>query len=116
MDVAHSRGARVSRSPARSPAYLSFVRQQPCWFCSSTEAVHAHHHGRKRGGGGMGIKTCDLQAVPLCARHHDEWHRTGKIAPYDLVTTPGELWEAVASTLRKAVLSGQFSGVETLAV
>jgi hypothetical protein len=62
----------------------------------------------------MGIKTCDLQAVPLCPRHHAEWHQSSKVAPYDHEGTLRELWEAVATTLRAAILSGQFTAEEAI--
>jgi hypothetical protein len=92
----------MKTSPARVPRYLAFVRTQPCWFCSSTEGIHAHHHGRT--GGGMGIKGCDLHAVPLCSAHHREWHQKGRVDPFDKRSTILELWRASAECLRRYIL------------
>jgi len=93
-------------SPLRSTRYLEFVRSQPCWTCGATGDVHAHHHGRREGGGGTGIKTCDLHTVPLCARCHQQWHQRGQIRELSRERTVAELWRAVAVLLRRAYLEG----------
>ena len=64
------------RGPERDPAYLEFVRTQPCaarsaavgWECRGP--IHAHHAGAR----GLGQKCPDREAIPLCSRHHQEWH------------------------------------------
>jgi hypothetical protein len=71
--------------PMRDAAYLAFVREQPCCvgrdgatksWCDGP--VVAHHHGPR----GMGQKTDDYRCVPLCDRHHREFHDTGTIGDW----------------------------------
>jgi hypothetical protein len=75
---------RLSR-PGSDPAYLAWVRTQPCvldtnhhsvihpWdgFCACEGRTHAHHAGRKPG---VAMKADDSTAIPLCDRHHRQWH------------------------------------------
>lgn len=64
------------RSPDRNPAFLEYVRQQPCDFCGTGMGVEAHHYGKH----GMATKCSDYEAVPLCHDHHVEgWHRHGTL-------------------------------------
>ena len=61
--------------PTKLPAYLQWIRTQPCVICGS-EIVEAHHeigHGKGR----MGGKHSDLTAFPLCPTHHQELHNHG---------------------------------------
>jgi hypothetical protein len=60
----------------------------------------AHHHGRRQGGGGTGIKGCDLLTVPLCNAHHQEWHQRAQVGNLSHVETEREMWKAIAVTLR----------------
>jgi len=48
----------------------------------------------------MGIKPCDLLAAPLCKDHHREIHDKGFVGSYTVLETAGELWKAIALTLR----------------
>jgi hypothetical protein len=59
----------------RSYPYLAFVRLERCCApgCSNM-ADHAHHFGRRHGGGGIGVKPHDSFVVPLCERCHAEAH------------------------------------------
>ena len=60
----------------RSERYLKHIRQFPCLICGKV-GVHAHqlrHADHK----GWGLKNGDQWAVPLCAEHHMDCHRTGK--------------------------------------
>lgn len=66
-------------SPARSPAYLAFVRQLSCAICGSLPPNDPHHVGKH----GMGQKTDDYRTVPICRRCHDEAHN-GRIDKRDL--------------------------------
>lgn len=61
----------------RSPRYLAFVRDEECCICAAPPPSDPHHIGPR----GMGQKTDDTRAVPLCRRHHDEYHATGRILP-----------------------------------
>ena len=76
---------RPRRSPDRSPEYLAWIRMLPCAVCSrmrdgSTviEAAHTNALGPR----GLGQKTTDFSAIPLCAAHHredlDSYHILGE--------------------------------------
>lgn len=60
---------RLTRpGPGRDETYLEWVRLQPCilmQFVQCFGRTHAHHAGPKR---------MDRTAIPLCQRHHDDWH------------------------------------------
>lgn len=54
--------------PGRDEAYLVWVRSLPCCLRRNGDClgiVHAHHAGPKR---------MDRTAIPLCKRHHGDWH------------------------------------------
>lgn len=59
---------RLAR-PDADPAYLAWVRTQPC--CLRSDAcegpIEAHHAGKNPG---VAMKAPDATAVPLCRRHH----------------------------------------------
>src|SRR5689334_23277870 len=63
--------------PQRNPRYLAWIRTQPCCVCGSTRGIEASHTGPH----GLGRKSSDSSAIPLCARHHrtgvDSYHRLG---------------------------------------
>jgi hypothetical protein len=63
--------------PVRNPAYLKWIRTLPCAVCRATRGVEAAHTGPH----GLGQKSSDLSAIPLCARHHrtapDSYHKLG---------------------------------------
>jgi hypothetical protein len=63
--------------PARNPRYLAWIRTQPCCVCGSKKAIEASHTGPH----GLGQKSPDTSAIPLCATHHrtgdDSYHRLG---------------------------------------
>ena len=63
--------------PVRNPKYLAWIRTQPCLVCGSIRWIEAAHTGPH----GLGQKSPDTSAVPLCAKHHrtgnDSYHRLG---------------------------------------
>ena len=63
--------------PVRNPGYLRWIRSLPCAVCRTTYAVEAAHTGPH----GLGQKSSDLSAIPLCGKHHrtgdDSYHRLG---------------------------------------
>ncbi len=76
---------RPRRGPDRSPEYLAWIRTLGCAVCSRVnggvtviEAAHTNALGPK----GMGQKTSDFSAIPLCSGHHreypDSYHRLGE--------------------------------------
>jgi hypothetical protein len=77
--------SRPRRGPDRSSDYLAWIRTLGCVVCSRVsgesiliEAAHTNALGAK----GMGQKTSDFSAIPLCAWHHREarnsYHRLGE--------------------------------------
>ena len=64
--------------PQRNPRYLAWIRTQPCCVCGSTQRIEASHTGPH----GIGQKSPDTSAIPLCAKHHrtgaDSYHRLGQ--------------------------------------
>lgn len=96
--------------PVRSKKYMVHVREQGCCCASFARArcdgpMRAHHHGR-RGGGGMSLKTSDLHTVPVCRAHHDEFHRTGEVYPFDAAATELLFSEAMVDALASALQLG----------
>jgi hypothetical protein len=63
--------------PVRNPGYLRWIRSLSCSVCRTTRSVEAAHTGPH----GLGQKSSDLSAIPLCARHHrtgdDSYHKLG---------------------------------------
>lgn len=80
----------------KSKEYLSYIHTLPCIICGATP-VQAHHLLRtpdeideeeacflipKKHGRGMGRKSGDEWAIPLCPRHHAELHANGDETRY----------------------------------
>jgi hypothetical protein len=63
--------------PARDPAYLEFVRGQPCAVCLQPGPCEAHHIPRL-GHGAMGMKADDYRTAPLCSPCHAKAHTKGR--------------------------------------
>lgn len=61
----------------RAPAYLEWIRNQPCAW-DGTCGVEASHHP-EQGHGRMGTKTDDLRALPLSSETHHQFHQEGTI-------------------------------------
>ena len=63
--------------PPRSSPYLAWIRTLPCIVCGSTRGIEASHTGPH----GLGQKSSDYSAVPLCIKHHrtgrDSYHKLG---------------------------------------
>src|SRR5450755_2947081 len=71
------RGDSRIMKPPRSSLYLAWVRTLPCVVCGETRGIEASHTGPH----GLGQKSSDYSAIPLCAKHHrtgaDSYHRLG---------------------------------------
>lgn len=50
--------------------WLRFVRSLPCCICAAPPPSHPHHST----GAGMGMKARDRETMPLCFRHHRDFH------------------------------------------
>jgi hypothetical protein len=63
--------------PERNPRYLAWIRTQPCVVCGARRGIEAAHTGPR----GLGQKSPDTSAIPLCLRHHrtggESYHRLG---------------------------------------
>lgn len=55
--------------PERNPAYLRFVKRFPCAGCGRTWTVDPCHTGPH----GIGQKSSDKSAIPLCRNCHDRF-------------------------------------------
>jgi len=65
--------------------YIEWVRGLPCIVClilmptmNTSNIISDPHHVNKQGHGTMAGKTDDNRCVPLCHRHHVEYHNIGK--------------------------------------
>ncbi|NWC66025.1 DUF968 domain-containing protein [Cedecea sp. P7760] len=65
--------SRPKRIRWENPGYLKWVKTQPCEGCGSS--ADDPHHLIGHGQGGMGTKSHDSFAIPLCRKCHDELHR-----------------------------------------
>lgn len=65
--------ARPKRRRWEKPAFLRWVKAQPCACCSLP--ADDPHHLIGYGQGGMGTKAHDAFTIPLCRKHHDELHK-----------------------------------------
>lgn len=70
--------SQPKQTAPRDPAYLDWIRTQPCTACGASP-VHAHHHPAA-GHSSVGLKTSDYRTVPLCPVCHDRVHRIGKLS------------------------------------
>ena len=63
--------------PSRNSRYLAWIRTLPCVVCGSRKGIEAAHTGPH----GLGQKSPDSSAIPLCYKHHrtanDSYHRLG---------------------------------------
>jgi hypothetical protein len=66
-----------SVKPVRNPKYLAWIRTHPCVVCGASRGIEASHTGPH----GLGQKSPDSSAIPLCAKHHrtgnDSYHKLG---------------------------------------
>lgn len=84
----------------RSRNHLSRVRGRPCCICGAPAPSDPHHFA---GAAGTALKCSDYLTVPLCRKHHDEFHSKGSIAGNKAVTM-ATFWRWCAMELN-AILS-----------
>lgn len=92
--------------PWRDPAYLAWIKQQPCvisgQFASGRMPVDAHHligHGYS----GVGTKAPDFLAFPLSREAHENLHHYGWER---WEAQHGSQWRFVGQTLQRAFYDG----------
>ena len=101
----------MRRSPERNPKYLAWIRTQSCVVCGASRGIEASHTGPH----GLGQKSPDSSAIPLCSKHHriskDSYHRLG---PRKFAQVHGlDIPEIVRRLSRKPVIrveGGRFVG------
>ena len=57
-----------------SRKYLDWVAKQPCIFHGTRETVVPHHIRSLRLGAGMGLKSPDINTIPVCYECHANCH------------------------------------------
>ena len=70
--------------PKRSPAYMAFIREQPCCLSGATIGIESHHEAPE-GHGTMGGKPCDSRCVPVEWKLHRKMESPGN--------SRKEIWE-----------------------
>lgn len=73
----HRNSERHKDRPGMDPAHLALVRLLPCCVCRLKPPVDPHHLKSGTGERGMGLRSTDKWAVPLCRAHHDDVERVG---------------------------------------
>jgi len=97
--------------PRRDSRYLQWVRTLPCSVCHATRNIEAAHTGPH----GLGQKSPDSTAIPLCAAHHrtgaDSYHKLGprKFAQVHNLNIQG-IVAGLNAKPRIRVISGNFIG------
>lgn len=104
--------------PARDMPYMAAVRAMRCCvgrlepgFCSPG-GVEAHHAGERPG---VGLKAPDNTCIPLCRRHHAEWHAaSGYFRGWDRARR--RIWadDRIAETQADVRVSGEIRSAETI--
>lgn len=86
--------------PVKDAGYLRYVRNLFCLVCGASYAIESAHTG----GRGLGQRSSDRNAIPLCRRHHrtadDSLHTLGPVQfanPYQPSALPVELLDALPS-------------------
>jgi hypothetical protein len=80
--------------PQRDSKYLAWIRTLPCVVCGAARGIEASHTGPH----GLGQKSPDSSAIPLCYRHHrtgkDSYHKLGpqKFAQAHDLDIPAIVW------------------------
>jgi hypothetical protein len=64
--------------------YLDYIRSQPCCICGEDTTVEAAHLrvgsiNDDKPDTGMGEKSSDKWALPLCGKHHREQHAMNEL-------------------------------------
>lgn len=114
-------GVPPRRGPERSQAYLAWIRTLRCVVCLRAPSEHFRieaAHTSVLGPRGLGQKSSDFSAIPLCFWHHqgnrDSYHKLGErlfaeahhVCLRELVVALNELY-------REATCKGQRAGART---
>lgn len=97
--------------PRRDSRYLQWIRTLPCSVCHASRNIEAAHTGPH----GLGQKSPDSTAIPLCETHHrtgnDSYHKLGprKFAQVHNLDIQG-IVAGLNAKPRIRVISGKFIG------
>ena len=64
-----------AEKPIRDKWYRRFIASLPCLVCGTRRNVDPCHTGSH----GIGTKSSDLNCIPLCRKHHDEFDEDPKL-------------------------------------
>lgn len=91
------------QKPVRCPAYLSFIRRQPCCLTGREGEIQSHHQART-GHGGKSRTACDSRAIPVHWKLHNKMESPGnsrasvfaeyKVDPEEVISAMREKWIA----------------------
>lgn len=69
----------------QSEAYKAWIRALPCLVCLMNRPTMIHewhssdpHHVPAVGHAAKGMKASDYRVIPLCGKHHREYHSRGR--------------------------------------
>lgn len=87
--------------PDKVPAYLKWVKTQPCVVCNAP--ADDPHHLVGWGYSVMSSKVSDYWTFPLCRAHHDQLHLRGW---HEWEALHGLQWKFIVKTLTQAIREG----------
>lgn len=73
----HKNSERYKERPGMSEEHLALVRQMPCCTCRAKPPGDPHHLKAGTGERGMGVRSTDKWAVPMCRDCHGGVERAG---------------------------------------
>ena len=85
---------RFKAPSSDDPKYLEHVRARACCICMAPPPNDPHHFGVR-----VRLKTDDRRTVPICRKHHDEWHALGRCASFSRAETEREFYRAQVDAL-----------------
>lgn len=74
--------SHFATAPTKFPAYLKWLRQQPCVRCGRRDGIQPHHVFGSYGS----HKTSDLSAIPVCAECHEVLQDKHEAIEYLVIT------------------------------
>ena len=60
----------AQKRPGKDPKHLANIRELPCCVCGAAPPSECHHVKQGTGERGMGLRSSDKWALPLCNEHH----------------------------------------------
>ena len=85
--------------PARTRAFMDYVKGLPCVGCGASPPNDPHHHGKH----GLSVKVRDTLCIPLCRTCHDSYTDTYKLPGMTRAATAQRLLDAQRMVLLSAL-------------